>query len=118
MAPHRPDRMNDVACGQAISSGDLRGAGVAAVQGAAFLKQLRSGRPVDRAVDASATEERAVCRVDNSVDLKGRDVGDHDVEPCAAMADGLQGERERHWDVSSMHEGYAHSACASARRSN
>ena len=55
-APHRPDRMNDVACGQAVTLGDLCVAGVAAVERAAFREQLGTGCIMDRAVDASAAE--------------------------------------------------------------
>jgi len=56
-APHRPDRVNDVARRQTVTPGDLCVAGVAAVEGAAFREQLRSSRIVDRTVDAAAAEE-------------------------------------------------------------
>jgi hypothetical protein len=72
---------------QAVAAGDLRVAGVASAQRAALSQQFRPGRPVDRAVDAAAAEQRAVGGVDDGVDLKRRDVGDDDVELHAAVGD-------------------------------
>lgn len=85
-APHRPDRMDDVARRQAVSPGDLGVTSVATAQRAALRKQFRPGGAVNRAVDASAAEERAVGGVDDGIDLERRDVGDRDVELRAAMA--------------------------------
>jgi hypothetical protein len=39
---------------------------------------------VDRAIDAAAAEQRLIRRVDDGVDRKRRDVGDHDLDPAAA----------------------------------
>src|SRR5262249_62266544 len=86
----RPNRMNDVTCGQTVTPGDLCVAGVAAVQTAALREQLRTGRVVDRTVDASAAEQRGVCGIDDGIDLKGGDGGHHDLNLPAAMAEGLQ----------------------------
>src|SRR5688572_843474 len=53
-APHRPDGMNDVLCGKSITSRDLRVAGGAPAEAAAFLQQLRACPAVDRAVNPTA----------------------------------------------------------------
>ena len=39
---------------------------------------------MDRAVDATATEQRCIGGVDDGIDTQGRDVGDNDFKPHAA----------------------------------
>lgn len=68
-APHRSDRVDDMACRQAARCGDLRMAGLATAELAAFAQQLRSRRPVDGAVDTAAAEQSRVRRVDDRFGL-------------------------------------------------
>jgi hypothetical protein len=56
---------------------------------AAFGKKLRSGRAMNRAVDATTAEQRRVRGVDDGVNAQARDVGDDDFQPrCADLARG------------------------------
>ena len=75
-APDRPDRVNDVPGLEPVAAGDLGGTGVAAAQRLAFGQELGSGGAMDGAVDAAATEQRPVGRVDDGIDVERRDVGD------------------------------------------
>src|SRR6185312_175656 len=52
--PHRPDSMDHIFGRQAISTRDLGVTGLAAAQRTAFGKQLRPGRAMDGAIDATA----------------------------------------------------------------
>ena len=67
-----------------VSSGDLGAAGLATMEVAAFGKKLRPGRAMDRAVDATAAEQRRVRGVDDGVNAQARDVGDNDFQPRRA----------------------------------
>ena len=69
---------------QPVTSGDLGVAGVAAVQAAAFGQQLRPGRAMDSAIDATSAEERRIGGVDDDVNAKSRDVGNDGFEPRLA----------------------------------
>ena len=71
--------MNDVAGRQPIAFGDSGVAGGAAAERLAFGQQLGAGGAMDRAVYATAAQQRIVRCVDDGIDLKGRDVGDDDV---------------------------------------
>ena|SRR6266851_1690619 len=51
---------------------------------AAFRKKLRPGRAMDRAVDATAAEQRGVGGIDDGVNAQARDVGDDDFQPRRA----------------------------------
>jgi len=73
--PHRPDRMDHVARGEAEPGRELRVAGRAAPQRLAGVEQGGARGPVDRAVDAAAAEEAPVGGVDDRVDRERRDVG-------------------------------------------
>ena len=66
--PHRPYGMDDVTRGQKIAAGDARFAGRAAAEAPAFVEQFGSRRPVDRTIDATATQQRAVRGIDDRVD--------------------------------------------------
>ena len=55
--PHRSDRMDHEARRQPVAARDLRVAGVAAAERAAFRQQLRARRAMDRAIDAAAAEQ-------------------------------------------------------------
>ena len=68
-APHRADGMDDDGRLQPAGSRDLRLACLAAAQGAAFLEHRGTGGAVDRAVDAAATAQAGVGRVDDGVGL-------------------------------------------------
>ena len=89
--PHRTDRMDDVFCREPIAARDLRRARLAAAERTAFGEQFRSGRAMDRAVDAATAEQRAVRGVHDRIDLQGRDVGDEDVAGCGAGGEGEEG---------------------------
>src|SRR5262245_6151926 len=52
--PDRADCVDDVTCRKSIGPGDLRIAGLATAERAAFFEQLWSGRAVDGAVHAAA----------------------------------------------------------------
>ena len=84
LIPNRTDGMNHMPRRQPITSGNLGAAGLAAIQGTAFGEKLRSGGPMDRAIDAPAAEQRGVRRVDDGVNAKRRDVGDDDFQPRRA----------------------------------
>ena len=56
--PDRTDGVNDVLGRQPITPRDLGGAGRAAAERSAFDKQFRSRGAMDRAVDATAAEQR------------------------------------------------------------
>jgi hypothetical protein len=88
--PHRSDSMDHMARRQPISSGDLGIAGRTAAERSALREQLRSGRTMDRAIDASAAKQRVVSGVDDGIDSQCRDVGNDDFEPRRAeLARGL-----------------------------
>ena len=89
--PHRADRVDDVLRRQPVAARDLRRAGLAAAERAAFGEQLRPGRAMDRAVDAAAAEQRAVRGVHDRVDGERRDVGDEDVAGGGADGEGEEG---------------------------
>lgn len=77
--PDRPHRVNDVAGGQPIAVGDLGVAGGAAAELAAFGQQFRPGGAMNRTINAATAQQRGVRRIDDGIDLEGRDVGDDDV---------------------------------------
>ena len=56
-APHRPDRMDDVPGREPISARDFGIAGRTAMERAAFGKELRPGAPMNRTIDAAASEQ-------------------------------------------------------------
>src|SRR5262249_46414127 len=90
-APHWSDCVDDVLGLQAIAAGDLGRSGLAAAQRPTFDQQLGSGGAMDRTVDPAATEQRAVRRVDDRVDVQRRDVGDTDLQPRRADLGGEEG---------------------------
>jgi hypothetical protein len=56
VVPDRADRMNHMPRRQPIGFGDLGAAGRASMQRAAFGKQFRPGRAMDRPIDAATAE--------------------------------------------------------------
>jgi hypothetical protein len=52
---------------EAVAPGDLGIAGRTAIQRAAFDKQLRPRRPMDRAIDAAPAEQGRIRGVDDGV---------------------------------------------------
>ena len=76
--------MNHMPRRQPIALGDLGVAGLAAVERAAFGEQLGPGRAMDRAIDATAAEQRRIRGVDDGVNAQRRDVGDDDFQPRRA----------------------------------
>jgi hypothetical protein len=51
------------------------------MEGAAFGQQLRPGRAMDRAIDATPAKQRGIGGVDDGVNAKRRDIGDGDFQP-------------------------------------
>jgi hypothetical protein len=78
--PDRANGVNHMPCRKAISPGDLGVAGFAAMQATAFIEKLRTGGAMNRPVDATAAEQRAVGGIDDGVDVQRGDVGDDDLE--------------------------------------
>ena len=68
--PDRADGMNHMPRRQPITPGDFGVAGLAAMQRAAFGQQLRPGRAMDRAIDATAAEQRRIGGVDDGVNAQ------------------------------------------------
>src|SRR5207237_4676093 len=68
---------------QAAGGRDLRVAGGAAAERATFLEDRWSAGPVDRAVDATAPEQRRVGRVHDRVGVLLRDVAAHELDERA-----------------------------------
>ena len=79
-APHRADRMDNVPGLEPVPAGDLGAAGVAAAQCFALGQQVRPGRAMNRTVDATTTEQRAIGGIHDGVDVERRDVRYDDVE--------------------------------------
>ena len=73
--------MNHVPGGKLVRQGDFGPAGFAAVKRAAFGEKAGAGSAMDRAIDATATEQGGVRGVDNGVNAQSRDVGDDDFQP-------------------------------------
>ena len=65
--PHWSDGMDHMPSFEPIASSDFGIAGRAAIQRAAFDKQLRPGRPMDRAIDAAPAEQGRIRGVDDGV---------------------------------------------------
>jgi hypothetical protein len=77
-SPDRPDRVDDVPGRQVPGRGRLRIAGLTAAEEPALREDRGAAGAMDGAVDAAATEQRAVRRVDDRVDFLGREVAaDH-----------------------------------------
>jgi hypothetical protein len=62
----------------------------AAAEPAALGLQFLSGRAIDRTVDATPDPEGGIGGVDDGVDRKRRDVGNHELEPHARDRRGRQ----------------------------
>ena len=63
-----------------IAAANLRLAGLATAQRAAFGEQLGACRAVNRAIDSAAAEERRVCRVHNRINVQFSDVALDDLD--------------------------------------
>src|SRR6185295_3321358 len=72
--PHRADRVNHVPGGQAVALGELGVTDLAATERTAFREKVGAGGAVDRAVNASASEQARVRGVDDRVHRELRDV--------------------------------------------
>ena len=73
--PHWADGVNDVAGGETIAFGEFCLAGLAAAEQAALVEKIRPSSTMNRAVNSSAAQQRAVGGVDDSIDGKRGDVG-------------------------------------------
>ena len=80
VTPYGPDDVNDMRCGKAVAAGDFRVSGVAPAEAHALGEQIGPGGAMYRAVHTAASEQRVVGRVDDRVDLEGRDVGEDSVK--------------------------------------
>jgi hypothetical protein len=65
---------------QPIAARDLGVAGGATAERAAFGEQVGARGAMNRAVDATATEQRGIGGVDDRINGERRDVGDDDLE--------------------------------------
>ena len=74
--PDRADRVDDVPCGELVTTGDLRVACGTAAERTALGQQFGSRATVDGPVNASPAEQRGVGGVDDRINVKRRDVGD------------------------------------------
>src|SRR5262249_13370525 len=95
----RSDGMDHVAGRQPVTTGDAGFTGRAAAERGAFGPELRPGCTMNGAIDAAATEERAVGRVDDRIDSERRYVGKKDLDPRLArhfpsLANGRYNQRE------------------------
>ena len=79
--PDRPNRVNYVPCGKAMSSGQTGAPGWASVEGPAFLYQTGAGGPMDRPVDHAAAEQGGVGGVDDGIHFERGDVALDDFYP-------------------------------------
>ena len=70
----RTDCMDHVPGRQIIAARDLSLSGMASVQRPAFRKQPGTGRPVDRSVNAPASQQGCVGRIDDTIRLHFRDI--------------------------------------------
>jgi hypothetical protein len=82
--PNRAHGVNDMPRPQPITPGDFGIARGTAIERAAFRKQLRPGRPMDRTIHAATAKQRTVRGVDDSVNAQCRDIGDDDFQPRRA----------------------------------
>ncbi len=88
-ATDRADCVDYVFCGEIASDGDDGLPGGEAVtepsgaEPAAFVEDARSAATMDRAVDATSSEKRAVGCVDNGVDVLRGDIADEDLDAVA-----------------------------------
>ena len=88
--PHRPDRVDHMLGLELIAARDLGRAGVAATERAALDQQIRPGRAMDCAVDATAAQERAVRRVHDGINRERRDVRNSDLDQGRPDAGGYK----------------------------
>src|SRR6185437_1193518 len=68
--PDRTNRVNHMARGQPVAARHLGLTRATAAKRAALLHQLRASRAVNRAIDTTTAEQRAIGRVDDSIDVE------------------------------------------------
>jgi hypothetical protein len=78
--PNGTDSVDDKARRQTKAGRQPGFTGRTAAQSLAGGQQFGAGRPVNRPVDATTTEQRAVRRIDNGIDWQLRDVGLQDAQ--------------------------------------
>src|SRR5262245_37538532 len=64
------DRMDHILRRQIVSPGNLRVAGLATTQSAAFFKQFRPGCAMDCPIHAASAEKRGIGGIDDRINLK------------------------------------------------
>src|SRR5579871_1943655 len=72
--PDRSHRMDHVSRLQSISRRNFGVAGGTATEFATRLQQLRSGGPVNGAIDSTTAQERGVGRIDDRIDRQGSNI--------------------------------------------
>ena len=65
--PHRTNGVDHMLCLEPIALGDFGVAGRAAIQRTALGQQLRTGCPMDRAIDTAPAEQGRIRGVDDGV---------------------------------------------------
>lgn len=78
--PHRPHGVNDEAGRETKARRDFGVASGAAAKRPTRRQQFGTGRPVDRAIHAAASQQAVVRRVDNGVHLLAGDVAPLDLQ--------------------------------------
>jgi len=109
--PDRPNRMDDVFGLEAITLGDLGVTDLAAVQHTAFEFEFSAGGAMNSTIDAAATEQRRIRRVNNGVNAQRRDVGNNDFKP--RLADPARGAAQAQASALTVTPLSANSACNS-----
>ncbi len=92
--PHGPDRMNDVPGLEPIATGDLGIAGIATTERFALGQQFRPGSAMNRTIDATTAEQRAIGGIHDGIDVERRNVCYDNLENCRPnLGDKLRHER-------------------------
>ncbi len=81
--------MNDMFRRELVSLGDLCVTSLATVEHAALRDQLRAGRPMNRTIHASPTEQAGVGSIDDGVAVQRGDVGTDSIHESGGGNGGL-----------------------------
>ena len=79
-AVYGPDGVYHMACGQIVTTRNSGFTHWAAAEGAALGEEFWPRRAMNGPIDSTATQERGVGRVDDGIDVQGRDVGGGNLE--------------------------------------
>jgi hypothetical protein len=78
--------VNDPTCLEAIGARNSSLSGLASAQSAAFFLEIGAGCVVNRAINATPAEKRAIRGIYNRIDVQGRDVGTDRVDSTGHLA--------------------------------